>query len=42
MARLFVEPPMAASMKSKLDAAGIQFAFDPKEVGARFYRRSDA
>jgi hypothetical protein len=27
------------TMKSKLDAAGIQPAFDPKEVGATFYQR---
>ncbi|UGX97959.1 hypothetical protein G6321_00023630 [Bradyrhizobium barranii subsp. barranii] len=27
------------TMKSKLDAAGIQPAFDPKEVGATFYLR---
>jgi hypothetical protein len=29
------------TMKNKLDAAGIMPAFDPKEVGARFYLRKD-
>jgi hypothetical protein len=31
-----------ATLKSKLDRAGIEPAFDPVAIGARFYRRSDA
>lgn len=31
-----------ATLKGKLDRAGVMPAFDPVAIGARFYRRSDA
>lgn len=30
------------TVKSMLEAAGIALASDPKEIGARFYRRSES
>jgi hypothetical protein len=31
-----------AAMKARLEAAGVETAFDPKKIGARFYRTADS